>query len=180
MHAALRLRLCCFVLAAAAAAVLLLGGCAEHSFDPSTARPCEFFTADELREFDMHVQADEPDLCWFGHPLGTQYTLVAVAVEYRDGDPASVAADLKLAPVDGELAKKTTATFLGSINVKDKQGSCVLVAPMGEGHSLLVRIDTDTRRVHWFSVGPFDDPCEYVASGVDDKATKIEAKLRRA
>jgi hypothetical protein len=158
-----------------AAAVLTLGGCGDDPFDPATSRPCDFLTEEEQEKYVVQVEVDEPDRCRFGKPPPAQDSLTHVTVEYRDGDPATVAAALKLAPVDGKKSKETTVAFKGSINVADKRGTCAMVAPLDGGRSLVVGVGTDTSGITWVSAGPIDDPCDYLAYRFEE----IEAKLRR-
>ncbi|GAA1035240.1 hypothetical protein GCM10009557_42360 [Virgisporangium ochraceum] len=158
-----------------AAMVLMLGGCGEDPFDPAASRPCDFFTEEELDKYVLQVEVNESNRCRFGKTPPAQDTLTHVTVEYRDSEPATVAAALKLPPVDGQKSKQTTVAFKGSIDVENKTGTCAMVAPIGRGRSLVVGIGTDTGGITWVSEGPKDDPCDYVAY----QFKEIEAKLRR-
>lgn len=161
-------------LAVAAAAVLLVAGCGEDTFDPATARPCDFFTEEELEEYALRIADDEERRCAYGKKPNWQDSLTEVIVEYVDGEPAALAAQYKLERAEGEAWEDSRVEYKGSVGVEYKTGRCVLLAPAGAGRSLYVGIGTDTTGVKWFSVGPFNDPCDYT----EYRFEKILAKLR--
>jgi hypothetical protein len=159
----------------AAAAALLLGGCGGDTFDPASALPCDFLTAEELDEYALRVAVNEETRCAYDKAPRAHDSLTHVSVEYRDGDPATIAATLKLTPAEGEAWEDSRVEYKGSVDVDDKRGRCVLVAPAGDGRVVVVGIGTDTSGVTWVSVGPFDDPCDYTEYEFEE----ILAKLRR-
>jgi hypothetical protein len=165
---------------ASAAVALLLGGCGADTFDPSTDRPCDFLTEEELDEYALRVALDEEARCGYDKVPLAHDSLTHVSVEYRDGDPATIAANFRLTPAEGEAWEDSRVEYKGSVdvkdnNVEDKTGQCVLVAPAGDGRVLIVGVGTDTTGVTWVSVGPFDDPCDYTEYEFEN----ILAKLRR-
>jgi hypothetical protein len=161
-------------IAPAAAVALLLGGCGGDTFDPAIALPCHFLTAEELEEYALRVAVNEVTRCTYDKVPRAHDSLTQVSVEYRDGDPATIAATLKLQPAEGEAWEDSRVEYKGSLDVDDKRGRCVLVAPAGDRRVLVVGIGTDTSGVTWVSVGPFDDPCDYT----EHEFEEILAKLR--
>lgn len=159
----------------AAAVALLLGGCGDDTFDPATARPCDFFTEEELDEYALWIGIDEENRCVYDKKPNWEDSLTHVTIEYRDDDPATTAASFKLTPVEGEAWEDSRVEYKDSMETASQEGRCMLVSPAGSGRSLIVGIGTDTTGVRWFSVGPFDDPCDYT----EYKFDKILAKLRR-
>lgn len=153
-------------------AAWVLNACAhEGGFDPSTARPCDFFSAEEQRQYGLEITINEVIGCAYVSKPMWHTDLTSVTVEYGQDTPSTIADRLHLSPTEDKSWDNSRVEYAGSVDVKGLTGRCILVAPMRSGDALIISIGTDTSDISW-NIEPINDPCKYTQFAFQEKILK--------